>query len=107
MHNILATAALVLTVALPVHAAESIFGAPLMVAANSQQDRMKTCNADAKTKALAGAERKAFMKTCLGGGAAEKASTPQNRMKSCNKDAGAKGLKGEDRKQFMSGCLKG
>jgi len=32
----------------------------------AQQEKMKTCNADAKTKALKGAERKAFMKECLG-----------------------------------------
>lgn len=32
-----------------------------------QQDKMKSCNADAKTKALKGDERKAFMKTCLKG----------------------------------------
>lgn len=32
-----------------------------------QQDKMKNCNADAKTKALKGDERKAFMKTCLKG----------------------------------------
>ncbi|MDP3211719.1 MAG: PsiF family protein [Methylotenera sp.] len=31
----------------------------------SQQDKMKTCNADAGKKALKGDERKAFMKTCL------------------------------------------
>ncbi|MFA6921461.1 MAG: PsiF family protein [Gallionella sp.] len=30
-----------------------------------QQDKMKSCNADAKTKALKGDERKTFMKTCL------------------------------------------
>ncbi len=30
-----------------------------------QQDKMKTCNADAKTKGLKGEERKAFMKDCL------------------------------------------
>ncbi len=36
----------------------------------SQQERMKTCNADAKTKALKGAERKTFMSSCLKGGAA-------------------------------------
>lgn len=34
----------------------------------SQKEKMKTCNADAKTKALKGDERKAFMKTCLSGG---------------------------------------
>jgi hypothetical protein len=33
----------------------------------TQQDKMKTCNADAKTKALKGDERKAFMKNCLKG----------------------------------------
>ncbi|MFA6972299.1 MAG: PsiF family protein [Gallionella sp.] len=32
-----------------------------------QQDKMKSCNADAKTKELKGDERKAFMKTCLKG----------------------------------------
>ena len=30
-----------------------------------QQQKMKDCNAEAKTKALKGAERKAFMKECL------------------------------------------
>jgi hypothetical protein len=30
-----------------------------------QQSKMGTCNADAKTKALKGDERKAFMKECL------------------------------------------
>lgn len=30
-----------------------------------QQQKMKTCNHDAKEKALKGAERKAFMKSCL------------------------------------------
>ena len=32
-----------------------------------QQDKMKTCNADAKSKALKGAERKSFMSSCLKG----------------------------------------
>jgi hypothetical protein len=31
----------------------------------AQQQRMKDCNAEAKTKALKGDARKAFMKTCL------------------------------------------
>jgi hypothetical protein len=31
----------------------------------AQQSKMKTCNADAKTKNLAGEERKAFMSSCL------------------------------------------
>ena len=33
----------------------------------SQQDKMKSCNADAKAKALKGDERKKFMSSCLKG----------------------------------------
>ena len=33
--------------------------------AANQKDKMKSCNADAKTQGLKGADRKAFMKTCL------------------------------------------
>ncbi|RYF20976.1 MAG: phosphate starvation-inducible protein PsiF, partial [Comamonadaceae bacterium] len=33
-----------------------------------QQNKMKTCNADAGTKALKGDERKAYMKECLKNG---------------------------------------
>ena len=36
-------------------------------APTAQQNKMKTCNAEAKTKALAGDERKAFMSSCLKG----------------------------------------
>jgi hypothetical protein len=31
----------------------------------TQQNKMKTCHAEAKTKALKGAERKTFMSECL------------------------------------------
>ena len=34
-------------------------------AATAQQEKMKTCNADATAKALKGDERKAFMSDCL------------------------------------------
>ena len=34
-----------------------------------QQQRMTTCNQEAKTKALKGDERKGFMSNCLKGGA--------------------------------------
>ena len=33
--------------------------------AATQQEKMKTCNADATTKALKGDERKTFMSDCL------------------------------------------
>ncbi len=73
-------------------------------AATDQQNKMKTCNAEAKDKK--GDERKAFMKECL---SAKPATAPegtpqQNKMKMCNDSA--KDLKGEERKKHMSECLK-
>ena len=78
-------------------------------AANSQQSKMTSCNADATSKNLKGDDRKAFMKTCLSSAPASstKTNSQQEKMKTCNAQAGAKSLKGDDRKQFMSNCLKG
>lgn len=47
----------------PVHAADKEL--------SPQQQKMKDCNADAKSKELKGDERKAFMKECLSGDKAE------------------------------------
>jgi len=77
-------------------------------AANSQQDKMKTCNLQAKAKNLAGDQRKGFMKSCLSATDTSTASTitpQQQKMKSCNADAKTKGLAGDDRKTFMKTCL--
>jgi hypothetical protein len=77
---------------------------------NSQQEKMTSCNADAKAKALKGDDRKAFMKSCLSGASAApaaKGNSQQEKMKSCNADAKSKGLKGDDRKAFMKTCLSG
>jgi len=75
---------------------------------NSQQEKMKTCNADATGKGLKGDDRKAFMKSCLSAAApAAKGNSQQEKMKTCNADASAKGLKGDDRKTFMKSCLSG
>lgn len=79
-------------------------------ALTAQQEKMKSCNADATAKGLNGDARKQFMSGCLKDGATSTAAalTPQQqKMKSCNADATAKGLKGAARKEFMSGCLKG
>ena len=43
-------------------------------AKETQQEKMKSCNAEAKTKALKGAARKTFMSTCLKGTAAPAAA---------------------------------
>lgn len=68
-------------------------------AATAQQEKMKTCNAEATAQTLKGDERKAFMSKCL-------KTTQQEKMKICNADATTKALKGDERKAFMSDCLK-
>jgi len=80
-------------------------------AATDQQNKMTTCNAEAKTKELKGDERKKFMSECLSAKpapapAAETGTPQQNKMKTCNADAKTKDLKGDERKKFMSECLK-
>ena len=70
----------------------------------AQQQKMTTCNADAKTKDLKGDDRKAFMKSCLSNKTAAPA-TQQEKMKTCNADAGTKQLKGDERKTYMKSCL--
>jgi hypothetical protein len=81
------------------------------LADNSQQTKMTTCNADAKTKGLTGDDRKVYMKTCLSAAGASTDSKPlnsqQQKMKDCNAQAKTKALTGDDRKTFMSTCLKG
>lgn len=70
----------------------------------AQQEKMKTCNAEAGKKELKGDERKKFMSECLGSKSAS--VTQQDKMKTCNAEAGKKELKGDERKKFMSECLK-
>jgi len=67
-----------------------------------QQEKMKSCNAQAAHKK--GDERKAFMSSCLKAGAPAAPMTQQEKMKACNTKAGDK--KGDERKTFMSECLK-
>ncbi|HEY4367767.1 MAG TPA: PsiF family protein [Steroidobacteraceae bacterium] len=76
-------------------------------AANTQQERMKQCNASAKSSNLSGDARKDYMSKCLSGDApSTSANSQQQKMKTCNADATKQQLKGDDRKKFMSGCLK-
>lgn len=74
---------------------------------NSQQEKMKECNAEAKTKGVTGADRKTFMSSCLSskGVSQEDINKQQQKMKTCNADAKTKGLTGDDRKAFMKTCL--
>jgi psiF repeat len=77
-------------------------------AANSQQMRMKECNATAAAKKLTGATRKSFMSDCLSdkNPAPSKLTPQQEKMKTCNATATEKKLSGAARNSFMSGCLK-
>jgi hypothetical protein len=79
------------------------FAAAPVMAANSQQSKMTTCNASAAGKT--GDDRKAFMKDCLASTpvAASAPMTQQQKMTACN--ASATGKKGDDRKAFMKSCL--
>jgi hypothetical protein len=83
--------------------------ATVVPAKNAQQEKMATCNAQAKAKSLAGTERREFMKSCLSASDAHThaMTRQQEKMKSCNADAKAKDLKGSARKEFMRSCLKG
>lgn len=81
-----------------------------VLADNSQQQKMTSCNADAKAKGLTGDDRKSFMKGCLSansGSTDKPLNSQQQKMKTCSADAKTKGLAGDDRKKFMSDCLKG
>lgn len=83
-------------------------GAAFAAEPTAQQNKMKTCNAEATGKK--GDERKAFMKQCLSAKPApvvaaepEIPLSQQNKMKKCNNDA--VGKKGDERKLFIKACL--
>ncbi len=80
------------------------------VSAGTQQDRMRSCNEEAKKQDLHGEDRKDFMSACLSGHASDgehNMTAQQGKMRECHKEAKDKNLKGDDRKKFMSDCLKG
>ena len=86
------------------------------LADTAQQEKMKSCNAEAKAKGLKGNAYKKFRDDCLKAKpeaattttAESKKLTPQQeKMKSCNGLASSQGLTGDARKKFMSSCLKG
>ncbi len=89
----------------------AVLATPQLSYAGAQQNKMKTCNADADAKGFSGEgkgeQRKAFMKECLSAKPAKAAAgaTQQNKMTTCNKDAKAKNLAGDERNKFMKECL--
>ena len=68
-----------------------------------QQHKQAVCQKEAKGKK--GAERRAFMKECLGSHHIAHTHPHQSRSKPCNAEAKHKNLKGPERKAFMKECL--
>lgn len=81
------------------YAADTKTDAAKTGATNSQQDKMKDCNA--KAGEMKGDERKAFMKTCL----SAKPEKPKSKMAECN--AKTKGMNKADADKARSECMKG
>lgn len=86
--------------------------------AGKQQEKMSTCNKEAKEKSLADEERKEFMKSCLSkdGGAesddkksdmarAERKAARKENKEMCMKEAKEKTLAPEEHKTFMKSCM--
>ena len=78
-------------------------GAGVGLAASTQQDKMKTCNATAATKQLTGDARKQFMSSCLSGSAATSATAAKEQT--CTSQADGKKLAGAARTSFMKKCV--
>ncbi|MCE4553765.1 PsiF family protein [Roseateles cellulosilyticus] len=76
--------------------------AALTVAAHAtpQQDKMKSCNAEAKSSGKTGDERKAFMKECL---SAKSAAAPSPAA-ACEQSAKDKKLHGAAAKSHIKKC---
>jgi hypothetical protein len=68
--------------------------------ATPQQEKMKTCNVQAKGKT--GDDRKAFMKSCLSGGGAGGAAKSDCEAKAVSKEG--KPLAGAAKASFMKKC---
>lgn len=91
---------------------------PPAAAQNPQQERMKSCNAEARGKKLSGKPRKDFLSDCLSAKTTappdaqrQKTTAPpdaqRQKMTDCNASAAAQKLSGAARRKFMSSCLSG
>ena len=92
-----ALAAVCAALTAPAHAEER----PL----TAQQERMKSCNAEAGDKQMKGEERRQFMSQCLKSGGDGKMTAQQKKMGTCNRAASDRKLKGDERRAYMKDCL--
>jgi len=70
---------------------------------NSQQNKMKTCQAQAGEKKLEGSARQTYVNECLK--AKPEPAKKESKMAECNHKTA--GLKGEERNKAQSECMKG
>jgi hypothetical protein len=110
-HSLIAESTMIRAISLLASLLIAAGGAAAQDKPTAQQQKMKTCNAQASKKELKGDERQAFMSQCLKADSAKKGdgkelTAQQKKMKSCNAQAGKKQLKDDERKAFMSQCLK-
>lgn len=70
----------------------------------AQQQKMKSCNDEAGSKALKGDARKAFMKECLSGAAPAAATAPAKPSEVCQKQVEEKKLAGAAKTSFLKKC---
>jgi psiF repeat len=80
--------------------------------AGEQQEKMKSCSAEAKATGKIGAERKPFMSQCMRGGMSdeqvkEKRAMRKEKNKSCRAEAKASGKKGAEKKAMVKACMAG
>ena len=74
---------------------------PAKTAENSQNNKMKECQAKAGEKKLEGQKRQEFVNNCL----KAKPEPAESKMAMCNKKTA--GLKGDERNKAQSECMKG
>jgi len=70
-------------------------------AMNPQQNKMKTCQAEAGDKKLEGKARQDYVNNCL----KAKPAKQESKMAMCNKKTA--GMKGDERAKAQSECMKG
>ena len=74
--------------------------------AETQDQVMTECQAEAKEKGIAGKNHNDYIKECLGTKAVADDGT-STRMGECTLHAAEKSLQGNDKKQFMQACMAG
>jgi len=87
--------------ALAIGAAFAAVAMPASTAENSQQNKMKACQAQAGDKKLEGKDRQAFVNDCL----KAKPEKQESKMAMCNRKTA--GMKGDERAKAQSECMKG